>query len=47
MDTDPVGKARFRKEMAALQHRWQTDTRRDPYHHPSLSRHSTSFVVEI
>jgi GT2 family glycosyltransferase len=47
MDTDPVGKARFLKEMAALQHRWQTDTRRDPYHHPSLSRHSTSFVVEI
>lgn len=46
-DTDPVGKARFRNEMAALQQRWQTDTLRDPYHHPSLSRHSTSFVVEI
>lgn len=46
-DFDPIGRARFAGELAALRGRWHTDAVRDPYHHPSLSRATTSFVLDL
>ncbi|WP_235054564.1 glycosyltransferase family 2 protein [Novosphingobium lindaniclasticum] len=46
-DRDPVGAARMRRELAALQTMWHTDREIDPYHHPQLNRFSESFVVRI
>ncbi|RNJ62870.1 MAG: glycosyltransferase [Porphyrobacter sp. IPPAS B-1204] len=47
LDTDPVGAARFAKELAALQNRWRTDQIVDPFHHPQLSRASEQFVLAL
>ena len=46
-DRDPVGAARFAKELAALQRIWKTDEIVDPYHHPQLSRASEQFAMEF
>jgi len=46
-DTDPVGAARFAKELAALQRIWQTNEIVDPYHHPMLSRASEQFALDL
>lgn len=46
-DRDPVGAARFAKELAALQRLWGTDEIIDPFHHPQLSRASEQFVVRL
>jgi GT2 family glycosyltransferase len=46
-DTDPVGAARFAGELAALQRIWRTNEVVDPYHHPSLSRASEQFVLDL
>ncbi len=46
-DRDPVGAARMRRELTALQTAWHTDFEIDPYHHPQLNRFSESFVVRI
>jgi GT2 family glycosyltransferase len=47
LDLDPVGAARFRSELAALQQIWKTNEIFDPYHHPRLSRASEQFVLAI
>ncbi|MBB6123754.1 glycosyltransferase family 2 protein [Sphingobium subterraneum] len=47
LDRDPVGAARFEKELAALQRLWRTDEVTDPHHHPQLSRVSEQFVVRL
>lgn len=46
-DQDPVGAARFARELAALKRIWKTDTMIDPFHHPSLSRHSAHFELAL
>lgn len=46
-DKDPVGAARFAKELAALQRIWRTDEIIDPYHHPNLSRASEQFAISL
>lgn len=46
-DRDPVGAARFARELAALQRIWATDQIVDPYHHPQLSRASEQFAVAL
>lgn len=40
-------RARFEAELGALKRKWKTDKRRDPYHHPHLSRSSERFLIEI
>lgn len=47
LDKDPVGAARFSKELAALKRIWKTDEIFDPYHHPQLSRASEQFAVAL
>lgn len=47
LDRDPAGAARLAGELAALKAAWGTENRRDPFHHPQLSRHSEHFVVQI
>lgn len=47
LDRDPVGAARFAKELAALQQIWKTDQIIDVFHHPYLSRASEQFVVAL
>jgi GT2 family glycosyltransferase len=47
LDKDPVGAARFARELAALQRIWKTDEVFDPYHHPQLSRASEQFAVAL
>ncbi|MCX9145740.1 glycosyltransferase family 2 protein [Erythrobacter sp. WG] len=46
-DTDPVGAARFARELAALQRIWRTNESTDPYHHPMLSRASEQFALDL
>lgn len=46
-DRDPVGAARFARELAALQRIWETDRIVDPYHHRHLSRAAEHFAVAI
>lgn len=46
-DTDPIGRVRFARELAALQRRWNTDTVTDPFHHPALSRATEQFALEL
>lgn len=46
-DRDPVGAARFARELAALQNRWRTTEIVDPYHHPRLSRASEQFALAL
>lgn len=46
-DRDPIGAARFAKELAALKRIWKTDEVVDPYHHPQLSRASEQFALEF
>jgi GT2 family glycosyltransferase len=40
-------RSRFAGEFAALRAKWNTDQRRDPFHHPELSLHSEQFVVAV
>jgi GT2 family glycosyltransferase len=47
LDQDPVGAARFSRELAALKRIWKTDEIYDPYHHPQLSRASEQFTVAL
>jgi GT2 family glycosyltransferase len=47
LDRDPAGRERLARETKALQARWKTDRFRDPFHHPLLSSHATSFVVDL
>lgn len=47
LDEDPVGAARFARELAALKRIWKTDEIVDPYHHPQLSRASEQFAVAL
>lgn len=47
LDRDPVGAARFARELAALQRIWRTDAVTDPFHHPQLSRASEQFVMQL
>ncbi|MDR6512528.1 GT2 family glycosyltransferase [Novosphingobium capsulatum] len=46
-DADPIGAARFARELAALQQRWHTAEFVDSYHHPDLSRASETFVIRL
>lgn len=46
-DRDPVGAARFARELAALQRLWHTDEVVDPFHHPQLSRASEQFALSL
>lgn len=46
-DSDPVGAARFARELAALQRIWLTNQIVDPYHHPMLSRASEQFALDL
>lgn len=46
-DRSEHNRARFAAELGALKRKWQTDKRRDPYHHPHLSRLSEQFLIEI
>jgi len=47
LDLSPEKRARFARELAALQQRWQTDRVVDPFHHPALSRASEQFVLDL
>ncbi len=47
LDNDPVKKARFAGELAALKRIWATDRSHDPYHHPELSQFGEQFVVRL
>lgn len=47
LDRDPVGAARFAKELAALQKLWRTDEVTDPFHHSLLSRTSEQYVLRL
>lgn len=47
LDRDPVNRARFAGELAALKLKWDTDRITDPYHHPRLSRYSDQFVLAL
>lgn len=47
LDLDPVGAARYARELAALKRIWRTDEIVDPFHHPHLSRAAERFVVAI
>jgi O-antigen biosynthesis protein len=47
LDLDPVGAARYARELAALKRIWKTDEIVDPFHHPHLSRAAERFVVAI
>lgn len=40
-------RARFAGELAALKRKWKTDTESDPNHHPSLSKLTEQFVIDI
>lgn len=46
-DRDPVGAARFARELAALQRLWHTDRVTDPFHHPKLSRATEQFALGL
>lgn len=46
-DRDPVGAARFARELAALQRIWKTDEIVDPFHHPNLSKASEQFSLAL
>lgn len=46
-DRAKAKKLRLAGELAALKRKWHTDTRRDPYHHPHLSRFCEQFLVAI
>ncbi|AWW73684.1 glycosyl transferase [Erythrobacter sp. KY5] len=56
-DLDPVGSARQRREVEALQERWGTQLvmseeigerpAHDPFHHPELSPYSEQFVLRL
>lgn len=46
-DRDKVGARRLAGELRALKAKWGTDTDPDPYHHPSLSRYSEQFVLDL
>ncbi|WP_328806590.1 glycosyltransferase family 2 protein [Novosphingobium aerophilum] len=47
LDRDPVSRARFAGELAALKRKWHTDTIIDRFHHPRLSRFSDQFVLAV
>ncbi len=47
LDNDPLKRARFAGELAALKRIWATDCRHDPYHHPELSQFGEQFVVRL
>jgi GT2 family glycosyltransferase len=50
LDRDPVGAARFAKELEALKIRWGTGDMEgdgDPFHHPQLSRFSERFALRL
>jgi GT2 family glycosyltransferase len=40
-------RSRFAGELEALRAKWDTDQRRDPFHHPDLSIYSEHFVVAV
>lgn len=46
-DRSERNRERFAGELRALKRKWKTDKRRDPYHHPHLSRLSEQFLIEI
>ncbi|EPR12671.1 hypothetical protein M527_01090 [Sphingobium indicum IP26] len=46
-DRDPVGAARFARELEALQRLWNTKHNVDPFHHPELSRTTERFVTRL
>lgn len=47
LDKDPVGSARFARELAALQRIWRTDAIVDPFHHPYLSRACERYALNL
>jgi GT2 family glycosyltransferase len=47
LDQDPIGAARFRDELAALQRLWRTHEIVDPFHHPQLSRETEQFSIAL
>jgi len=47
LDLSPEKRARFARELTALQQRWHTDRVVDPFHHPALSRASEQFVLDL
>lgn len=51
LDRDPIGAARFARELAALNAAWRTgaglDEEVDPFHHPQLSRFSERFALRL
>jgi len=46
-DISPQHIARYRRELAALQERWDTRTCTDPLHHPSLDRAQETFTIRL
>lgn len=46
-DRSKMNRARFSAELAALKRVWNTDKRRDPYHHPNLSPFCEQFLVGV
>lgn len=46
-DMAPEQVERYRRELAALQERWDTKTFQDPLHNPNLDRYSETFVFRI
>lgn len=46
-DTDPIGSARFARELAALRRIWRTHEIVDPFHHPMLSRVTEQFALDL
>jgi GT2 family glycosyltransferase len=46
-DRHKANRARFAEELAALKRKWQTDERRDPFHHPQLSPFCEQFLIAV
>ena len=46
-DKAKPNRERFAAELAALKRKWDTDKRRDPYHHPHLSPFTEQFLISI
>lgn len=46
-DSHPANRDRFARELAHLKERWNTEAAQDPFHHPSLSRFSERFVIDL
>ena len=46
-DRSKPNRARFAGELAMLKRKWNTDTKRDPFHHPQLSEFCEQFLIAV